>query len=77
MTLTPVANRDDGDMAHEMITATLSSLGLLDTTVSGGVTAHSTNSAATLTLEDDEAAPPPATCSAQSNIFSNNRLRIP
>ena len=40
VTLTPVANRDDGDAAHETITATLSSLGLLDTTVSGGVTAH-------------------------------------
>ncbi len=76
VTLTPVANRDDGNMQHEMITATLASLGLLDTTVSGGVTAHSTNNAATLTLEDDEAAPPATTCSAQNTIFSNNRLRI-
>ena len=56
VTLTPVANRDDGDAAHETITATLTSLGLLDTTVSG-VAAHSSNNAATLTLEDDEAVP--------------------
>ena len=59
VTLTPVANRDDGDAAHETITATLTSLGLVDTTVSGGVTAHATNNAATLSLEDDEAAPAP------------------
>ena len=58
VTLTPVANRDDGDATNETITATLASLGLIDTTVSGGVTAHSANNAATLTLEDDEAAPP-------------------
>ena len=57
VTLTPVANRDDGDAAHETITATLTSPGSLDTTVSGGVTAHGTNNAATLTLEDDEAVP--------------------
>ena len=75
VTLTPVANRDDGDAAHETITATLTSLGLLDTTVSG-VAAHATNNAATLTLEDDEAAPPPATCPAQNPIFSDTNLRI-
>ncbi len=75
VTLTPVANRDDGDMAHEAITATLSSLGLTDTTVSGGVTAHASNNAATLTLEDDEA-PPVVTCSAQNPVFSETRLRI-
>ena len=57
VTLTPVANRDDPDATHETITATLDSLGLIDTTVSGGVTAHSTNNAATLTLEDDESVP--------------------
>ena len=76
VTLTPVANRDDGDAAHETITATLASLGLLDTTVNGGVTAHGTNNAATLTLEDDEAAPPATTCPAQNGIFSETRLRI-
>ena len=75
VTLTPVANRDDGDAAHETITATLSSLGLLDTTVSG-VAAHGTNNAATLTLADDEAAPPPVTCSAQNPIFNDTSLRI-
>ena len=75
VTLTPVANRDDPDAAHETITATLSSLGLLDTTVSG-VAAHGTNSAATLTLADDEAAPPPVTCSAQNPIFNDTSLRI-
>ena len=57
VTLTPVANRDDPDATDETITATLTSLGLLDTTVSGGVTEHSSNNAATLTLEDDEAVP--------------------
>ena len=72
VTLTPVANRDDGDAAHETITATLASLGLVDTTVSGGVTAHGTNNAATLSLEDDEAAPP--ACPAQNTIFSETNL---
>ena len=74
VTLTPVANRDDGDAAHETITATLTSLGLLDTTVSGGVTAHGTNSAATLSLEDDEAAPP--ACPAQNNSLSVGSIRV-
>ena len=73
VTLTPVANRDDGDAAHETITATLTSLGLLDTTVSG-VAAHASNNAATLTLEDDEA-PPPA-CSAQDNSLSVSSVRV-
>ena len=76
VTLTPVASRDDGDAAHETITASLASLGLVDTTVSGGVTAHGTNNAASLTLEDDEAAPPATTCSAQNPIFSETNLRI-
>ena len=74
VTLTPVASRDDPDAAHETITATLSSLGLVDTTVSG-VAAHGTNNAATLTLEDDEAVPV-VTCSAQNPIFSETSLRI-
>ena len=73
VTLTPVANRDDPDAAHETITATLTSLGLLDTTVSG-VAAHLTNNAATLTLEDDEAAPP--ACSAQANNLSVGSIRV-
>ncbi len=73
VTLTPVASRDDGDAIDETITATLSSLGLLDTTVSG-VAAHSMNDAATLTLEDDEAAP--AACPAQSNNLSVNSVRV-
>ena len=75
VTLTPVASRDDDDAAHETITATLTSLGLVDTTVSG-VAAHSSNNAATLTLADDEAAPPPVTCSAQNPIFNDTSLRI-
>ena len=74
VTLTPVANRDDPDAAHETITATFTSLGQVDTTVSGGVTAHSSNNAATLTLEDDEAAPP--ACSAQSNNLSVGSIRV-
>ena len=69
VTLTPVASRDDPDAAHETITATLTSLGLLDTTVSG-VAAHASNNAATLTLEDDEA-PPPA-CPAQNTNISRS-----
>ena len=73
VTLTPVANRDDGDAAHETITATLTSLGLLDTTVSG-VAAHGTNNAATLSLEDDEAAP--AACPAQNNNLSVGSIRV-
>ena len=73
VTLTPVANRDDDDAAHETITATLTSLGLLDTTVSG-VTAHATNNAATLTLADDEAAP--AACPAQNNNLSVGSIRV-
>ena len=78
VTLTPVANRDDGDSTDETITATLTSLGAtgLETTVSGGVTAHATNNAATLTLEDDEAAPPPATCPAQNGVFSKTAIRV-
>ena len=76
VTLTPVASRDDPDAAHETITATITHPGSLDTTVSGGVTAHATNNAATLTLADDEAAPPPVTCSAQNPIFNDTSLRI-
>ena len=73
VTLTPVASRDDPDAAHETITATLTSLGLLDTTVSG-VAAHASNNAATLLLVDDEA--PLVTCSAQNTVFSKTNLRI-
>ena len=62
VTLTPVASRDDGDAIDETITATLASDSVLGatgtgTTVSGGVQRHSSNNAATLTLEDDEAVP--------------------
>ena len=74
VTLTPVANRDDPDATDETITATLTSPGLVDTTVSGGVTAHASNNAATLTLEDDEAAP--AACSAQNTVFNETSLRV-
>ena len=80
VTLTPVANRDDGNMAHETITATLASDSTLGatgtgTTVSGGVQRHTSNYMATLTLEDDEAAPV-VTCSAQNTVFSKTNLRI-
>ena len=62
VTLTPVASRDDGNAIDETITATLASDSVLGatgtgTTVSGGVQRHSSNNAATLTLEDDEAVP--------------------
>ena len=79
VTLTPVANRDDGDTDNETITATLSLLtGMGSGTVvtGGGVGVVQASSVATLSLEDDEAAPPPATCSAQSNVFSDTSLRI-
>ena len=63
VTLTPVANRDDGDMNHESITATLatnSALGAtgLGTMVSGGASRHSSKIMASLTLVDDEAVDP-------------------
>ena len=79
VTLTPVANRDDGDTDNETITATLSLLtGMGSGTVvtGGGVEVVQASSVATLSLEDDEAAPPPATCSAQNTVFSETSLRI-
>ncbi len=61
VTLTPVANRDDGDTAREEIAATLATDSVLgstagtDTTVGGGAMRHATNFAVDLTLEDDDA----------------------
>ncbi len=61
VTLTPVANRDDGDTAREEIAATLATESVLgstagtDTTVGGGAMRHATNFAVDLTLEDDDA----------------------
>ena len=54
VTLTPVDGRDDGDVVDETITATLTSLGVtgLETVISGGVAAHSSDSAATLMLNE-------------------------
>ena len=75
VTLTPVANRDDGDTAREEITATLAADSVLGstagsgTTVGGGAMRHGTDFAADLTLEDDEAPP-------GSVIFSVSRLRL-
>ena len=75
VTLTPVANRDDGDTAHEAITATLASDSVLGstsgsgTTVGGGAMRHGTNFARSLTLNDDEA--PKATVT-----FSVSDLRL-
>ncbi len=79
VTLTPVANRDDGDTDNETITATLSLLtgtGSGTVVTGGGVAVVQASSVATLTLEDDEAAPPPVTCSAQNPIFNDTSLRI-
>ncbi len=79
VTLTPVANRDDGDTDNETITATLSLLtGMGSGTVvtGGGVAVVQASSVATLSLEDDEAVPPATTCPAQNGIFSETRLRI-
>ena len=61
VTLTPVANRDDGDTAREEITATLATDSVLGstagsgTTVGGGAMRHGTDFAVGLTLEDDDA----------------------
>ena len=73
VTLTPVANRNDGDAMHETITAELTSLGVtgLETTVSGGVAEHSSDSAATLTIDDDE-----AVCTTQSTVLSVSDIRM-
>ncbi len=79
VTLTPVANRDDGDTDNETITATLSLLsgtGSGTVVTGGGVEVVQASSVATLTLADDEAAPPPVTCSAQNPIFNDTSLRI-
>ncbi len=63
VTLTPVANRDDGDTAREEITATLAADSVLGstagsgTTVGGGAMRHGTDFAVDLTLEDDDAPP--------------------
>ena len=72
VTFTPVAGQDDDDTADETITATLTSVGAVDTTVNGGVNAHSVNNAATLTIDDNDA----SACSAQSSVFSGTSLRI-
>ncbi len=75
VTLTPVANRDDGDTAREEITATLAADSVLGstagsgTTVGGGAMRHATDFAADLTMEDDEAPP-------GSVIFTVSRLRL-
>ena len=75
VTLTPVANRDDGDTAREEITATLAADSVLGstagtgTTVGGGAMRHGTDFAAALTLEDDEAPP-------GSAIFLVSGLRL-
>ena len=77
VTLTPVANRDDGDTDNETITATLSLLtGMGSGTVvtGGGVEVVQASSVATLTLADDEAAPP--ACSAQANNLSVGSVRV-
>ena len=77
VTLTPVANRDDGDTDNETITATLSLLtgtGSGTVVTGGGVAVVQASSVATLTLEDDEAAPP--ACPAQNNSLSVGSIRI-
>ena len=56
VTLTPVANRDDGDTADETVTASLP-VALNTFLESGGAEPHATDNAATLTIEDDEGTP--------------------
>ena len=80
VTLTPVANLDDGDVADETITATLSLVtGTSSGTVmtGGGVEVTQASSMVTLSIEDDEAPPPPpAACSAQDNNLSVSSVRV-
>ncbi len=59
ITLTPTA-RDDGDNLNEIITAALSVLTGTgtQTNVNGGAAPHGTNNRVTLTIDDDEEAPP-------------------
>ncbi len=78
VTLTPVANLDDGDATDEMITATLSLLagtGSGTVVTGGGVQVTQASSIVSLSIKDDEAAPP--ACSAQNTVFSDtSNLRI-
>ena len=64
VTLTPVANRDDGDMDHEAVTATLASNSVLGSTAGSGTTvgggaARGTSFMASLRLTDDESGAAP------------------
>ena len=78
VTLTPVANLDDGDATDETITATLTLLtgrGSGTVVTGGGVEVAQASSTASLSIKDDEAAPPPpAACSAQDGVFSETNL---
>ena len=75
VTLTPIANRDDEDTADEEFTATLllfTGTGSGTVVTGGGVEVVQASSMVTLSIDDDEAAPP--ACSAQSTIFSATDL---
>ena len=77
VTLTPIANLDDGDTADEELTATLSLVtgtGSGTVVTGGGVEVVPASSVVTLSIDDDEAAP--AACSAQNTIYSEVNLRI-
>jgi len=77
VTLTPIANRDDGDAVDEAITATLSLVtgtGSGTVVTGGGAEVVSGSSVVTLSIDDDEAAP--AACPAQNDVYSEVNLRI-
>ena len=72
MTFAPVANLDDGDAEHEILTATLGADSVLSasgqSSIGGGMR-RATNFRARLTMADDEAAPP-------SLVVSETALRL-
>ncbi len=75
VTLTPIANLDDGDAVDETLTATLSLVtgtGSGTVVTGGGAEVVSASSVVSLSIDDDEAAP--AACAAQNTVFSATNL---
>ena len=73
VTLTPIANLDDGDAVDEAITATLSLVsgtGSGTVVTGGGVEVVQASSVVSLSIDDDET----AACAAQNTIFSDTNL---
>ena len=75
VTLTPVANRDDGDTDHETLTATLATDSVLsasDQSNLGGGMSRGTGFTASMSIADDEGAPPGLVISEESFRLSEN-----